>query len=759
MTRTTLLKKAQAKLLPILHSTNGPMTADLVQRPASFGLGNLPSNMQPDSLIYSTCGFCATGCGLEIHIKDDQPINVTPQVKYPVNLGMACPKGWEAVRVLAATDRGTTPLLKNSNGLKVPVDWKTAISEFCDNFKTIQAEHGNASVAFLSTGQIVCEEMAFLGTLAKFGMNIVHGDGNTRQCMATAATAYKQSFGFDAPPYTYADFEQSDCIVLIGSNLCIAHPIMWQRVLRNKNNPEIIVIDPRQTETAMGASEHLQLKPKSDLTLFYGLANLLIQRGAVDENFIAQSTNDFEAFKVFVAEYTLEKVCGVSGIDEEQLNRVADKIAAAKAASFWWTMGVNQSYEGTRTAQALINIAMMTGNIGRPGTGGNSITGQCNAMGSRLYSNTTNLIGGHDFLNPADRKKVADALDIPESVIPQSNSWAYDQIIDGIENGTIRGLWIIATNTSHSWINSPRGQQLLGKLDYLVVQDMYHSTETAVQADLYLPAAGWGEKEGVFINSERRLGVCKRVAKAPGQALADFSIFRLIAERWGCGDMFASWTSPAAAFEKMKAVSAGQPCDITGIKDYAMIQHNGGIQWPLPKDENATELNNQKVQQERRLFEDGRFYHADGKAKFLFESPTPNAEPTDEEYPLMLLTGRGTVSQWHTQTRTAKSPLLRKLYPANCYIEIHPLQARQFKLNTGDMVRVTSRRGSIECIAMVTASVGSGQCFMPMHYSQTNHLTWQHVDPYSRQPSYKNSAIRISKAVAAVSEGVNNHVG
>ena len=259
---------------------------------------------------------------------------------------------------------------------------------------------GEDSLAFISTGQIVAEEMAFLGALAKFGMGIKHGDGNTRQCMATAVVAYKQSFGFDAPPYTYQDFEESDVIVLVGSNLCIAHPIMWQRVEQNENNPEIVVIDPRKTETAVAATQHYPIAPKSDLVFFYGLANLLLAKGYVDKNFLENHCEGYEEFFDHIKKFTPEVVEKRSGISSKQLNHLADTIGRGERVSFWWTMGVNQGHEAVRTAQAIINIALMTENIGRPGTGANSITGQCNAMGSRLFSNTTNLLGGHDFASP-----------------------------------------------------------------------------------------------------------------------------------------------------------------------------------------------------------------------------------------------------------------------------------------------------------------------------------------------------------------------
>lgn len=721
-----------------IRCRDGVLTERLVQEPGSFGLGRVPSSLKPDATVDSVCGYCATGCSLKVHLNKGSAVNLSANTEYPVNLGMACPKGWEALAALSAGDRATTPLLRGANGKLAPVSWGEAMAAFTGRFKAIQAEHGPASVAFLGTGQIVAEEMAFLGALAKFGMGIVHGDGNTRQCMATAVVAYKQSFGFDAPPYTYQDFEESDVLVFVGANPCIAHPIMWQRVMRNQREPEIIVVDPRKTETAMAATCHLPLAPKSDLALFYGLASRIIELGLVDQAFIDAHTNEFDAFKSFLADYSLKQAAELSGLGYDELDRIAHLIGSGKRVSFWWTMGVNQSYEGTRLAQSLINLALMTGNIGKPGTGANSITGQCNAMGSRLFSNTTNLLGGRDFGSEADRRSVADTLGLPVECIPSEPSYAYDQIIDAIERGEIRGLWLVATNTAHSWINQKRFQHIREKLDFLVVQDMYHTTESAEIADLVLPAAGWGEKDGVFINSERRIGRTRKVCKAPGQALSDFNIFRLIAHHWGCADLFAEWTSPAAVFQILKRLSVGQPCDISGIEDYDHLDREGGIQWPFPPDEPGAEKH-------RRLFQDGDFYHADRKARFIFEAPRAMPERPDEDFPFILLTGRGTSSQWHTQTRTSKSDVLRKLYPKNAYVEIHPDDAHKKGIQQDQEITVTSRRGVARAKAVILASVQPGQLFMPMHYAATNHLTADAFDPYSRQPSYKACAVSLGK--------------
>lgn len=720
----------------LLHADSGPLTRELLRAPGRFGLGQLPVATVPDTTTTAVCGFCSTGCGLNLLLKKGEAVGLTADTQYPVNLGMACPKGWEALAVLDAPDRGTTPLRKDASGKRIPIDWDTALRQMTGRIRSIQERHGNESVAFLSTGQIASEEMALLGAVAKFGLGMIHGDGNTRQCMATAVVAYKESFGFDAPPYTYADLEESDCLVFVGANPCIAHPILWERVTRNRCNPEIIVIDPRRTETASLATLHLPVRPKGDLTLLYAIANILIENDWIDRDFIAAHTSGFEAFAEFIRSFTPENVADRTGLAPEAIRDFAARIQARKRVSFWWTMGVNQSHEGTRTAQAIINLALMTGNIGKPGTGANSITGQCNAMGSRLFSNTTSLLGGHDFKNAAHREKVAKALDIPVERIPDQPSLAYPEIVEGILRGKIKGLWVVATNPAHSWINQSQFRDILSRLEFLVVQDMYSTTETAEVADLYLPAAGWGEKEGTFINSERRIGLLKKVHKAPGDALADFHIFRLVAEYAGIGELFRDWTTPEAAFQLLKRLTVGQPCDISGIRDYQHLDTVGGIQWPFPADSPNTAT-------ERRLFEDAKFCHADGKARFIFESPRPLPEPTNDKYPLTLLTGRSSAAVWHTQTRTAKSSVLKKLAPQSAYIEINPRDARALNIRPAQHVLVESQRGSVRAKAFVTTAIRPGEVFMPMHDGQTNRLTDAVFDPYSRQPAYKACAVRV----------------
>ncbi len=724
---------------PVLREHTGPLTRRLLREAGGRGLGQVPVAVKPEIVVTSVCGFCSTGCGLSVHLRDSQAVNLSADGAYPVNLGMACPKGWESLAPLAAADRATVPLLRDRTaGTTTPLTWHAAAEHFSRRFKAVQAAHGADSVAFISTGQICSEEMALLGAFAKFGMGVVHGDGNTRQCMATAVTAYKQSFGFDAPPATYADFEESDVIVFIGANPCIAHPIMWQRVMASRREPEVIVIDPRRTETALAATWHVPLQPKSDLALFYGLARILITQGWLDHNYVALHTNGFEDFAEFLEPFTPEATAAATGLPVEEIHRLAAALKPGRRVSFWWTMGVNQGHEATRTAQAIINLALMGGHIGKPGTGANSITGQCNAMGSRLFSNTTNLFCGRDFANPSHRAEVAGLLEIPESAIPDQPSLAYDQIIDGIETGKIRGLWVIATNPAHSWIQQGRMRELLAKLDFLVVQDMYHTTETAQLADLVLPAAGWGEKEGTFVNSERRIGRTRQVSRAPGQALSDFRIFRLLADAWGCGPLLRQWTDPEAVFRLLQRLSAGRPCDITGIAGYDMLDRCGGVQWPW--------AGTGEPESERRLFSGGKFFHADGRARFIFDAPRPVPEPVDAEFPLVLLTGRGTSAQWHTQTRTGKSEILRRLHPPDLYVEVHPADAARLGLAPHSAALVASRRGSLRARVVVSPGVQPGSVFLPMHYEATNGLTLWAVDPHSRQPSYKHCAVNLSPA-------------
>ena len=400
-------------------------------------------------------------------------------------------------------------------------------------------------------------------------------------------------------------------------------------------------------------------------------------------------------------------------------------------------MGVNQSHQGVKTAQAIINLALMTGNIGRPGTGANSITGQCNAMGSRLFSNTTNLLGGHDFANPDHRAKVAACSRSPKSGSPTAPSWAYDQIIDGIEAGKIRGLWVIGTNPAHSWINQGRLRDILGRLDFLVVQDMYHSTETAQLADLLLPAAGWGEKEGTFINSERRIGLIKKVRRAPGQALADFHIFKLVAHYYGCDAMFAAWESPEAVFQILKQLSAGMPCDITGIADYQMLDEAARHPVALPgrgrRPRPAT-----AALRRRPFLPPGRprpvplrGAAADPRAAGRRVSVSAPDRPRQRR-PVAHADADGQVRR---PAKAWPQGPLRRDPSRRCRRAWACGPASGWSSNRAGARHASGRSSPRPC--------PRGNLFLPMHDGSTNRLTDAVFDPESRQPAYKACAARV----------------
>lgn len=689
--------------------------------------------------VKGMCNYCGVGCSLQFIIEDDGSVKkVKGNPTYSVNAGQLCPKGFKIMDPINAADRGTTPLIRDPGGSERAVDWDEALGTMCRRIKEIQGKHGRKSAAFISTGQLFTEEFALLGLLR--GVMGIDGDGNTRQCMASAVMGYKQSLGFDSPPFTYQDIAESDCVILIGSNTYVGHPIVWERYKSNKNDHDLIVIDPRRTPVAEKATLHLPVKPKRDLVLLYTLANTLIENGkAIDAEFIKNHTNGFDDFRQFVSSFPRDEVEERTGVPLESFDELVDKIETRKKVSIWWCQGVNQSHQGTRTVQAIINISLMTGNIGRLGTGPNSLTGQTNAMGSRMYSNTTCLYAGRDYMNPNHRKQVADILDISDDMIPDSASKPYDKIIDSVDKGEIKALWIVCTNPLHSWINSNRINSLFPKLELLVVQDLFPDTVTSSKAHIYLPAAGISEKEGTLINSERRVGYSPKVKDAPGQALSDYQIFYKIAEHWGVeASVLAKWATPKDTFGLLKVMSAGMPCDMSGIDDFEFIMAHDGIQWPYPK-------GSQFGENDRRLFEDKKFFTPDGRAKFLFAEWTPPKQEPDEEYPLYLLTGRGSQAQFHTMTRTGRSAQLNKVYPNRAYIEVNAEDAREYGFADDTLVRIVSRQGEHQARIQISDAVKKGSIFSPMHFMGTNNLVPEDFCEISREPSFKTGAVRLEK--------------
>ncbi len=696
----------------------GPLTRELLLAPGGFGLGQVPARLKPDATTTLVCGYCSTGCGLSVHLRDGQAVNLTPGDRLPREPGHGLPEGLGGAHGPDSPDRATTPLLRECvrpTGAGRLADGR--VDAFCS---AIQSHSGNARpgvVAFLSTGQIVTEEMALLGALAKFGMGMLHGDGNTRQCMATSVVAYKQSFGFDAPPYTYADFEESDVIVLVGSNLCLAHPILWERVMRNPHRPEIVVIDPRlhrdgderhaapAAGAQIGSDAALRRRPAADRVAARSIAT-----------YIDRHTAGFDEFAAFVQDvHARTRRARKPGWPRTAIERLAEIIRRGKRVSFWWTMGVNQSHQGVRTAQAIINLALMTGNIGRPGTGANSITGQCNAMGSRLFSNTTNLLGGHDFANPEHRRKVAGILEIDEARIPHEASWAYHRD-PGRHSARQDSRPVGRLHQPGPFVDQPALRPRRASTGSIFSSCRTCTTRPrrpSWPTSCCRPPAG-ARRKGRSSTPSGGSALIKKVAPAPGQALSDFRIFRLVADAWGCGEMFRRWTSPAAVFELLKRLSAGQPCDITGIRDYRMLAEQGGIQWPLPRIASRTRLRNRAAAVRGRPL-----LHARWPCPVLVRSAAtliPKRRRSDIRSccsPAAAVRRSGT-----RRPARESSAVLRKLYPESPFVEINPDDARRLGHRAEHLGDRSSRSGaSMRAKAFLTPAVQPGQVFVPMHYA------------------------------------------
>jgi len=700
--------------------------------------GVVAESRLPERWVRTTCGYCSVGCGMLIGVRDGSAVAVRGDPDHPVNIGRLCPKGLSEHHTIAAPGRLLQPLVRADRAARLlPARWDDAIGRLVDGFAGIVAEHGPDSVAILSTGQLVTEEFYALGKLARLGLGVRHYDGNTTLCMSSAVAGYKASFGSDGPPGAYADLEQADCILLVGANIADNHPLLAPRVLGNED-ATVIVVDPRVTKTAMIADVHLAIRPRTDVVLINAMMKVIIDQGLVDADYVAAHTDGYPALAAHLATLDVGEAAVECGIPESLLRRAAVAFGRAQRGFVAWTMGVNHSAQGTETVTLLNDLCLITGNIGRPGAAPFSITGQCNAMGTREAGGASSLPGYRRFDHPGDRAELAALWDVPLERIPTERGRAYPDIIDGVLDGTIRGLWIIATNPPVSFPDRRRLEAALAGLDLLVVQDGFETPTTSL-ADVVLPAAIWGEKDGTYTNSERRVSRVRRAVNPPGLALSDFDIFVAVAERLGVREeLFPGWKRSEDAFNEWARVSAGRLCDYGGIT-YERIDVAGGVQWPCPTDEPAADG-------QARIYCDGRFPTASGRAQLLCVTPRPIAEPPDEDFPLLLNTGR-TVEHWHTRTKTGRVGILEEMAPA-AWVDVNPSDARHLGLAPGSRVDVTSARGAVEDLAVrITATVREGEVFIPFHYDEqcVNRLTVAEFDPISREPNYKQCAVRIRR--------------
>jgi assimilatory nitrate reductase catalytic subunit len=685
--------------------------------------GYVSASRVADRWTRTTCGYCSVGCGMLIGTREGRAVTVRGNPDHPVNRGKLCPKGLSEHHTLTAPGRALYPTLD-----KRRVSWDQALDTMVTRVRAIQERHGAGAFGVISTGQLVTEEFYALGKLVQLGFGTNNYDGNTTLCMSSAVAGYKRSFGSDGPPGCYDDLAKADLILLIGANIADNHPILCQRLLENPK-ATLVVADPRVTKTAMLADLYLPVKPRSDIALLNAIAHVLIRDGFIDREYIARHTSGFDELAQHVTTFTPEYAARITGLDAGLIERVAMLYGRAKAAFIGWTMGINHSTQGTETVNAINNLALLTGQIGRAGATPFSITGQCNAMGTREAGFTSSLPGYRKFESAADREELAALWNIDVARIPSARGLAYPDIIEAALSRRIRGLWIIATNPVVSFPNHELLTRALESLDFLIVQDGFDPTPTSAMAHLVLPAAIWGEKEGTYTNSERRVSKVNAAVQPPGEARPDFDIFLDLAARLSIRDsLFPGWQGSNDAFDEWRRVSRGRLCDYSGMT-YEAIEAEGGIQWGG-----------------ERLYADGSFQTPDGKARLHAVECHPFPEQPGKEYPFVLNTGR-TVEHWHTRTKTGVVPILEGMSP-RAWLEMNPRDAGRLKLKPHDRVSIVSARGSVDGVELrVTEIVAPGQVFMPFHYVETNsnRVTQSAYDPISREPNFKQCAVNVVK--------------
>ncbi len=726
---------AAEKSLSLVRRLQRMLGIDTAREKYAYGrdprFGYLAQSRIADAWTKTTCGYCSVGCGMLIGTKNGEPVAVRGDGDHPVNRGKLCPKGLSEHHILNAPGRAVTPLLRvGGRGTSlVPVSWKTALDVMVERITGLQREHGPQTLGVIGTGQLLTEEFYTLGKLVQLGFRSSNYDGNTTLCMASAVSGYKLSFGSDGPPGAYSDMEEADVVLLIGANIADNHPILCGR-LRKKPGQVLVVADPRVTKTAMMADLHLPVKPRSDIALLNGIAHILLRDGLFNKEYVDAHTEGFQEFAAFAAEFTPERVGETTGLSTATIEHLARLYGTAKAAFIGWTMGVNHSTQGAVTVAAINNLAMLTGNIGRAGASPFSITGQCNAMGTRESGFTSSMPGYRKFEEPADREELAALWGIGPERLPAKRGLAYPDIIEGALAGDVKALWFIATNPVVSFPNHDLLTAALRAAEFVVVQDGFHPTPTAEYADLVLPAAIWGEKEGTYTNSERRVSKVNAFAVPPGKARADFNIFLDIADALGVKEeLYPGWTSTHDAWVEWQRVSAGRLCDYSSVS-WQQIEAEGGVQWGG-----------------ERLYADGVFPRPNGRALFHCVPCLPFVEQPDREFDLILNTGR-TVEHWHTRTKTGGVPMLHGMVP-NAWLEMNPTDAARLSLRPHDRVTVRSRRSAVGGVELrVTSIVAPGQVFMPFHFAEhnSNLVTLGAFDPISREPNFKQCAVCVERS-------------
>ena len=719
--------------------------------------------------VKTLCPYCGVGCGLEVlppalpgksTSRDDQG-NLMWRVRgdraHPSSNGQVCVKG-ATVAASLDKDRLKYPMIRDTlNEEFRRATWEEAYSLIADRIQDLRQTQGPDSICMYGSGQFQTEDYYTAQKLLKGCIGTNNFDANSRLCMSSAVAGYIQSFGSDGPPTCYDDLEKTDCAFLIGTNTAECHPIVFNRLRKHhKSNRKVkmIVVDPRKTPTAEAADLHLAIKPGTDMHLLNGIAHLLMRWDMYDGLFIDECTQGFIQFSQVIKHYPPELVARECGIRVDELEKAAKLWGRSKRVLSLWSMGVNQSTEGTAKVRTIINLHLMTGNIGKPGAGPFSLTGQPNAMGGREAGGLSHILPGYRLVkNPEHRATLEQAWHVPEGSInpvPGLSAW---EMIEGLEQGKVGLLWVAATNPAVSMPDIERTKAALKKSPFTICQDAYYPTETAAYAHVLLPAAQWGEKSGVMTNSERMVTFCPAFRDPVGESKADWEIFAEVGRRIGFEAQF-SFESSAQVYAEFVSVTRDRLCDVTGLSHEALAEL-GPVQWPFP-DACSIDPNNPRkapsspvdLRAPKRLYEDFNFATPNKLAQFSAFHAKGLAEPPDPKYPLVLTTGR-LYGHWHTQTRTGRIPKTTTMHPKP-FLEVHPRDAKKIGVQEDGWVEVKSARGKAILEVKITKAIAPGTVFMPMHWgflwadnAEVNALTHPEACPISLEPELKACAVNV----------------
>jgi ferredoxin-nitrate reductase len=692
----------------------------------------------------TTCCYCGVGCGIVVNKDAQGHILVEGDKDHPVNKGMLCSKGMNLhYTVNDKSDRLLYPEMRyNRNQPRQRVSWDLALERTAAVFKTFIDKYGPDSVAFYASGQCLTEEYYVVNKLIKGFIGSNNIDTNSRLCMSSAVVGYKMSLGEDSVPVSYDDIELADVIFVAGANPAWCHPILWRRVeAAREKNPDIkiIVSDPRKTQTCSIANIHLQLNPGTDITLHHAIGRCLIENGNIDFDFINDHTEGFEKYRQTVFQRTIAEAAVICGVDESDIRLAASYIGNAEGFITMWTMGLNQSVIGVNKNISLINLNLITGHIGKPGSGPFSLTGQPNAMGGREVGGLSNLLPAHrDLSNEQHRNEVERFWKIPLGKINSQPGLTATEMFDALNDGKLKAIWILCTNPLISLPDVRKAEEGLKKAKFVVVQDISSKVETLKYADVVLPAASWTEKEGTMTNAGRYISHLSKMIDAPGEALPDAEIICRFAKKMGYEGF--DFRTTADIYNEHAALTRGTNIDISDL-NYEILIQKRAVQWPY-----TNEINGHGTV---RLFTDKKFHTPSQRAIIHSFDDANQSEPLNEIHPLILTTGR-IRDQWHTMSKTGKVNKLNQ-HIGESFLEIHPFDAIKRKIKENDIVEIFNDRGNVRVKAKLSNDIKPGVVFMPMHWgkvlqsdlNRVNNLTNNLIDPKSKEPDFKFSAVQI----------------